>query len=472
MCLLLLDDGRLDIRVSQELIDHWHEQYEELHSKLRQTDPDRKKSVHGWAALDNIDDMKSRMLDMLSAINDSLMSRGYTAISRNNFEDLRDWIRSRVQEWRQWREDRNGIIPQIGKGSLDESMPADKTFDHQFLALVLERSKVLVDDPDWARSECPWKFRSYRWESLLFTPQQGGYKTVDFKADISSDLIGDENVDTSSSPSDQYSSFRDLLQAAVKWIDCQESPVVLELFVPTELLVFDWSVIKVPGRSEYDDDVDFFKRYPYVLRSAERFTDQKLTSQFPQLALKYQALKNGEGCWIVGVDALDHDKLQESEMKTDLSPSSAFRRSIPSHYRVFAGIGVWWRPWCHLPFGGDGPYSGSEEERKEHEKNLEKHLDLAYKGLLSVHNDSNQVQQACQHLEELASPAPQCDQRSLYEGPCAIARSSRSASLAVRQGPGSTTRPLRLTHRMTTPSEPLTPWGPFTNNRSPRRDCD
>jgi hypothetical protein len=401
-CLLLMDDGRPDIHVSQDLIDHWLELYEEMNSRLQQSDAGKTKSPHAWAALENIKEMKSRMFDMLSALTDTVMPRGYAEITRNDFEELRDLIRRRLEEWRRWREDRSGLIPGIDEGSLEAAKTDAEKPPQQFLALVLERGVDLVDDPDWAHRECPWEVRSYRWESLLFTPQQGSYQPVDLQADISPYLIADGNVGASTSTGDQRSSFRDLLQAAVKWIDKQQSAaLVLELFVPTELLVFDWSSIKIPGRSEYDDDECLYAWHPYVLRSVDRFREDRLRSGRSQLQLKYEALSAGRGRWIAGLAAANPDVLKESVIKPELVALKCLATLNPEplmrlrwHRRVVEAmmpLALWWR--CRD--------DGSEDGRQKHEAELREHLDQAYEGLLSGHNDGDQVQRDCHHLEEL-----------------------------------------------------------------------
>jgi len=216
VCLLLLDDAIDDINVSQELIDHWLDYEQELTSKLLQIDPD-KNSRDGWESLKHIQAMKRLMIDMLSALTDSVMPRGYKQVKRNDFQELRDLIRRRLNEWRQWRDDRSGFIPEIEESSANGTQFEGNDLKQQFLALVLERGQKLVDDPKWAEKECPWEVRNYKWESLLFNTQQGRYLTVDLQADIGSYLVAKQTVNTSLSTATECSTFGDLLQAAVSW---------------------------------------------------------------------------------------------------------------------------------------------------------------------------------------------------------------------------------------------------------------
>ena len=393
VCLLLLDDAIDDINVSQELIDHWLDVDQELNSKLLQIDPD-KNSRDGWESLKHIQAMKSLMIDMLSALTDSVMPRGYKQIKRNDFQELRDLIRRRLNEWYQWRDDRSGFIPEIEEGSANGSQFEGNDLKQQFLALILERGQKLVDDPKWAEKECPWEVRNYKWESLLFNPQLGRYLTVDLQADIGSYLVAKQTVNNSLSTATECSTFGDLLQAAVSWINKHSSACVLELFVPTELLLFDWSAIKISGRSEYAGDECLYEQHPYVLRSLDRFSDANLSSRLKQMPLKYRALAAGNGRWIAGDSAVSRTMLKESETKPefvalkcishlDTDPLNRLRwhRSV---VEAMMPLALWWR-----------------DQQENCQDDLTSHLDLFYKGLLSGHNDADPVPKDCHHLEKL-----------------------------------------------------------------------
>jgi hypothetical protein len=393
VCLLLLDDAIDDINVSQELIDHWLDVHQELNFKLLQIDPD-KNSRDGWESLKHIQAMKSLMIDMLSALTDSVMPRGYKQIKRNDFQELRDLIRRRLNEWYQWRDDRSGFIPEIEDGTTNGTQFEGNDLKQQFLALVFERGQKLVDDPKWAEKECPWEVRNYKWESLLFNTQQGRYLTVDLQADIGSYLVAKQTVNNSLSTATECSTFGDLLQAAVSWINKHSSACVLELFVPTELLLFDWSAIKISGRSEYAGDECLYEQHPYVLRSLDRFSDANLSSRLMQMPLKYRALAAGNGRWIAGDSAVSRTMLKESETKPefvalkcishlDTDPLNRLRwhRSV---VEAMMPLALWWR-----------------DQQENCQDDLTSHLDLFYKGLLSGHNDADPVPKDCHHLEKL-----------------------------------------------------------------------
>ena len=394
VCILLLDDARDDIKLSEELRTYWILFYQEECSKLKDLDPDKTGSPDGWSALKKIKQMKGNMHDMFSALTDVVMPRGYDQITRNDFADLRGLIRRRLAEQRQWREDRSGFIPKIDEGTVNETQSEGNGIHQQFLALVLERGQELVDDPKWSEKESPWEVRSYKWESLLLTPQEGGYLTVDLQADIGSYLVAEHTLNTSLSTDTDSSTFGDLLQAAVSWMNRQLTPYILEVFVPTELLGFDWSAIKISGRSEYDDDEYFFEQHPYVLRSLERFKEKELSSRLSNLPLKYESLAAGSGRWIAGDAAIDHTKLRAYVTNTDFvaikcnCPLDADpRKRLLWQRRVVEAmmpLALWWRD----------PQADAQEERRSH-------LDDFYKGLLSGHNDTDPVSKDCHHLEKL-----------------------------------------------------------------------
>ena len=96
VCLVLLEDAEPDINVSLDLIEHWDRLSQERHSKLRRTDPGKTKSPHGWTSLANIEAMKSCIVDMLSALTDPVMPRGYDQMTLNDFQELRGLIRTRL----------------------------------------------------------------------------------------------------------------------------------------------------------------------------------------------------------------------------------------------------------------------------------------------------------------------------------------------------------------------------------------
>jgi hypothetical protein len=123
VCLLLLDDAIPDISISNDLRSYWNELYDEVHSKLKDLDPGKTNSPHAWNVLSDILEFKGRMRDMLSALTDSVMPLGYDQITLNDFQELRGLIRTRLKEWRQWREEPSGFMPEMLDNLLDETNP-------------------------------------------------------------------------------------------------------------------------------------------------------------------------------------------------------------------------------------------------------------------------------------------------------------------------------------------------------------
>lgn len=396
VCLLLLDDAQTDISPSQELIDHWSELELSHHSNLEKLDPLRTGSPHGWASLANIQSMQTRMIDMLSALKDIIMPRGSTAIQRNNFDALRDLIQQRLQEWTQWRAESGGIAADIRNTPLEPTPPDLQKPTEHCLALILQRGEVLEDDPQWAERESPWEVYSYSWESKLYHSAAGHYRDQPLAGNLGTYLLASTAIASPAAVSPIRSTFADLLQAAVDWIDRQPvvNPITLELFVPTELLAFDWAGIKIHGRSVYDEVEELCKRQSFTLRSAERFEEPALMARRSHFPKKYNQLLEGKGRWITGPSAVQLDKLRESEEQDDLV---ALKRLVPLDstprakliwqrrvVEAMLPMAIWWR---------------SPEPNLEQARQL--HLDAAYEGLLSGNNDGDPVPWSGCHLDKL-----------------------------------------------------------------------
>lgn len=395
-CLLLLDDAQTHISPSQELIDHWSELVESFKAKLEELDPDKKGSPHGWSSLANIQSMQERMIDMLSALKDPIMPRGYVEIRRDDFVELRGLIQQRLEEWRQWRQNCRGIAADIRSTPLEMPTPDHQEPTDCRLALILQHGVVLDEDPQWAHRECPWEVRSYTWESRLYHSAAGCYQNQSISANLGTYLVASTAVALPAAEVPVCSTFGDLLQAAVNWMDCQPvaTTITLELFVPTELLSFDWAGIQLLGRTVYDEDEEFFKRQPFVLRSADRFHAPELSARRSHFPKKFNQLLAGKGRWITGPSAAQLDKLRESEEQDDLV---ALKRLDPLDANPRAKL-VWQRrvveAMVPLAIWWSSPEPNLEQARQLH-------LDEAYKGLLSGHNDGDPVPWAECHLEEL-----------------------------------------------------------------------
>ena len=255
-CLLLLDDAFVDIRVTDELKDHWQDFKQREEKQLQELDPGRTSSPHAWQALANTKEMISCLKDILSALRDPVMPRGTQNLSEDGFEAIRQLVRQRLNSLAQWRRQRSSLIPQGPElqAESSSSVRVQPRPDVCFLALVFERGKKLVDNPDWNSPE-PWRFHAYQWTAYTFDATAKYYKVVDgLAANLRPTVVAPKDDDESDSmvvESDSMvkaSTFTDLLAAAEAWLGeaGNHARVVLELFVPDELLLFDWSSFLIP----------------------------------------------------------------------------------------------------------------------------------------------------------------------------------------------------------------------------------
>jgi pimeloyl-ACP methyl ester carboxylesterase len=303
----------------------------------------------------------------------------------------------------------DGMAAQIMQSSLGEQATADERGDEKrdlrqnaiqqrYLALVLKEGEELEEDSNWIDRECPWEVRSYTWESWLYDAPSGRYNRQALDADIGSFL-----VDSNPREGSKRSSFDDLLRAAVAWIYRQpEKPenTTLELFVPIELLGFDWAGVSIHLKM---GEAPLCQRIPFVLRSAERFYDEDKTALRSRLPEKYQQLTSGMGRWISDLQAAPPDphlepvdpleRLRTSGSKTDLVAvkhlqpvASTPRMRLTWHHHLVEAmvpLAIWWR-----------------SQEPDYDQARQNHLDKAYEGLLSGKNGDRVAWEGC-HLARL-----------------------------------------------------------------------
>ena len=321
---------------------------------------------------------------------------------------LKHFLKKRQAAWLSSAEP-DGMAAQIMQGSLGEQAMADERGDEKrdlrqnalqqrYLALVLKKGEDLEEDSSWGDRECPWEVSSYEWESWLYDTPSGRYIRQALDADIGSFLVASNLREGS-----KRSSFDDLLRAAVAWIYRQpEKPenTTLELFVPVELLGFDWAGVSIHLKM---GDVPLYQRIPFVLRSAERFYDEDKTALRSRLPEKYQQLTSGMGRWISDLQAAPPDphlesvdpleRLRTCGPKTDLVAvkhlqpvaSTPRMRLIWHHHLVEAMVplAIWWR-----------------SQEPGHDQARHNHLDKAYEGLLRGKDGERVAWEGC-HLARL-----------------------------------------------------------------------
>jgi hypothetical protein len=89
---LVTDDAKSILQDDMEIVTlakTWKEKYERLRDELKVVDPNRRSSAK-WVFLDMLDEMCARLPDMLDALKDIIMPRGFDEIVGNNFREVLD----------------------------------------------------------------------------------------------------------------------------------------------------------------------------------------------------------------------------------------------------------------------------------------------------------------------------------------------------------------------------------------------
>jgi TIR domain len=84
---LVMDDAIPLLKEDIALARHWKEVYEKDRADLEAVDRERK-SLERWAKVHRLGEMCDRILDMLDAIKDIIMPRGYENVARGNFQEV------------------------------------------------------------------------------------------------------------------------------------------------------------------------------------------------------------------------------------------------------------------------------------------------------------------------------------------------------------------------------------------------
>lgn len=294
-----------------------------------------------------------------------------------------------------------GLANQIMSAPLGCQDPVSRKVDQQlhsteqrYLSLIFKEGEELEDDPNWGNRDSPWDVRSYTFESWIYYPSCGHYQQLSFEADLGNFLLASTEVSPPGLVARNRSTFGDLIQAAFEWISKQPDKIeytTLELFVPIELLSFDWGGIKLRLKIGCEE---LYKRIPFVLRSADRFCEETLRAKRPYLPEKYEQLRSGKGRWIAGSSAQELEELGASGRKSDLVALKRLQPldATPQHrlvwqWRVVEAmlpLAIWWR---------------SNEQDPEGAR--QKHLDEFYEGLLSTSNDGDPLQWSSCQLDKL-----------------------------------------------------------------------
>ena len=87
---LVMDDAKTILKDDLAIIllaKTWKEKYEKLRSELTAVDPQRKSSAQ-WVFMELLEDMCPRLPDMLGAIKDIVMKRGFDEIVADEFREV------------------------------------------------------------------------------------------------------------------------------------------------------------------------------------------------------------------------------------------------------------------------------------------------------------------------------------------------------------------------------------------------
>jgi len=382
---LILDDARDDLEDLADLIGHWSEAIERQRKPLEVADPDRKFSPDSWKRVDQMLELRGRFSDLIRSLRIRAMPRGYAAISREDFGEIRELVVNRLSE--------KGLAAKMSPSNMAEEEQAvhesPASVALHYLAVVLRRQHQRSGD---------YSEPMYGWEVYLNKPPDQHYEPLSLQEELGSYLTASaDKSDLSASAAGLAAprTIADLIQAVVDWSLRQKHQVLIEVFAPLELLDFDWAHLKVVNpRKASLGPVDLVKTCPYVLRSLARFEDEEFASAFEWLGQKYAQLEKGSGRWIAGTDAVSLDKLAEAEMKKNLvaikriDPLDVDRFSrlqwLESMISTMVPVALWRRHGC----------SNSTKRR------LLAHLD-GYEGMLAGHANGDFVPAGCARLERL-----------------------------------------------------------------------
>jgi hypothetical protein len=95
---LILDDAREDLDSLANLIEYWTAAIQKERKPLELADPDRRFSRDSWFRVDDMEELRARLPDLIRALRIRAMPRGYEAIRREDFSDIRELVLNRLKE--------------------------------------------------------------------------------------------------------------------------------------------------------------------------------------------------------------------------------------------------------------------------------------------------------------------------------------------------------------------------------------
>lgn len=365
---LVLADASNDLKKQGDLITKWTELEKEKKAELELADPDKTGSRESWAALDDLSELRRKLPDLLRALDIRAMPRGAEAIQEQNFSAIRELVKQRLDE--------RGLIPSQEEMNVPTPKPKSKI---DYYALVFRQNRKRLERPDWNAIDS-WLMYDYTWEFMQYDDEEAVYKPIDphvwegglsisINQHIGNAVVAEGSMQIAADYFGMRKTFADLLSSLSQWLKSTPSGdsagYLLEIFVPTELLLFDWSaVVLAPSQEfEFDEGLSLLKSHPFALRSESRH--RALQRDLYILREKYEKLIAGAGLWIDGVDAEDNNYLENVKLVKDkvmLKRISPFTKGAPRvaqlrwHQRIVEAmlpLALWFRH-------GESPHDDSE----------------------------------------------------------------------------------------------------------------
>ena len=393
---LILDDAQPDLDDEESLVDYWLERMNKKCKILKKSDPERKRSPKSWKDVDDFDELVGTLPDLLRVLRIHSMPRGAAAIKESRYQEIRQLVMQRLLE-------REGLAAAFSPSRLPlwNNHQAQKLADPEeqtyFLALALERAHAMSGD-------IPMPL--YSWQAYLKDPAQSHYEpcTIQSKNDPSPlddklKALPQASEPSSSATGREPSTFVDLIQATVDWLQVQSfgAACVLELFLPLELLDFDWSALPLKdSRSRSGLSQEMRAMIPFVLRSRERFADPQFRSSLDTLKEKYAQLAGGGGEWVAGAAACSLKNVLEAERN---AKQVAIKRLDPLDEDP--SLRLQWLDAIQISMTPVAVWRLHQRANKT-EKDLHDHLGL-YGPALDGHEHGDAVSRDCAHFAQLAT---------------------------------------------------------------------
>jgi hypothetical protein len=273
---LVLDNAEADLRESNSLVDYWNGKFSKYEEMLKAADPNAERSLESRRVLMKYREMIKSLPDMLLAIQRIAMPRGNAAIRRDDFADIRAYVKDKLD-------------PAKGPGALTPLssrlgfLPIDAPFPHAPTAVSARTAcdaVALVLTPSGQEEETE---RSYQWSAFIQRAGEDQFQRI-------------PNGAIGAKPSCDRDKLRELLQSLQCWIDSElEDVPLLEIFAPDDLLHEDWGSISI---EEGAVARPLHAYQPFLLRSSDRLLNRRWKKRRGALKRMHRHLVEGTGAWL------------------------------------------------------------------------------------------------------------------------------------------------------------------------------